>query len=108
MAETDGSSRGLYGFDARVAHPARGLRLLARRGRTTSRPTGSPIAAIRASARANRAFLARTWPPTRASTSTRVPMASNTLTEVAQSVAPESRVVYVDTIHWCCRTPARC
>jgi hypothetical protein len=59
--------------------------------------------AIRASARANRAFLARTVSYLAADAGIRqfldlgtgLPTASNTH-EVAQSVAPESRVVYVD------------
>src|SRR5271157_4035592 len=79
-------------------------------GRTTSRPTGSPgeatiaaYPAIRASARANRAFLARSVRYLAAEAGIRqfldigtgIPSANNTH-EVAQSVAPESRIVYVD------------
>ncbi len=66
-------------------------------------------------ARANRAFLART---TRYLTGeaglrqfldigTGIPTSSN-VHEVAQSVAPESRIVYVDHAPSSCCTPGRC
>ena len=65
MAETPGS-RGLYGFDARVAHPARvydywlGGKDNFEADRIAGEETIAAYPAIRASARANRAFLART------------------------------------------------
>jgi hypothetical protein len=102
-------SRGLYGFDARVAHPARvydywlGGKDNFEADRIAGEETIAAYPAIRASARANRAFLARTvsYLATGAGIrqfldlGTGLPTASNTH-EVAQSVAPESRVVYVD------------
>ena len=108
MAETPGS-RGLYGFDARVAHPARvydywlGGKDNFEADRIAGEETIAAYPAIRASARANRAFLARTVSYLTAEAGIRqfldlgtgLPTASNTH-EVAQSVAPESRVVYVD------------
>ena len=65
MAETPGP-RGLYGFDARVAHPARvydywlGGKDNFEADRIAGEETIAAYPAIRASARANRAFLART------------------------------------------------
>ena len=108
MAETPGP-RGLYGFDARVAHPARvydywlGGKDNFEADRIAGEETIAAYPAIRASARANRAFLARTVSYLAADAGIRqfldlgtgLPTASNTH-EVAQSVAPESRVVYVD------------
>ena len=107
MAETPGS-RGLYGFDARVAHPARvydywlGGKDNFEADRIAGEETIAAYPAIRASARANRAFLARTVSYLADAgirqfldLGTGLPTASNTH-EVAQSVAPESRVVYVD------------
>ena len=108
MADTAGS-RGLYGFDARVAHPARvydywlGGKDNFEADRIAGEETIAAYPAIRASARANRAFLARTVSYLAADAGIRqfldlgtgLPTASNTH-EVAQSVAPESRVVYVD------------
>jgi O-methyltransferase involved in polyketide biosynthesis len=108
VAETPGS-RGLYGFDARVAHPARvydywlGGKDNFEADRIAGEETIAAYPAIRASARANRAFLARTVSYLAADAGIRqfldlgtgLPTASNTH-EVAQSVAPESRVVYVD------------
>src|SRR4249920_638828 len=102
-------SRGLYGFDARVAHPARvydywlGGKDNFEADRIAGEETIAAYPAIRASARANRAFLARTVSYLAADAGIRqfldlgtgLPTASNTH-EVAQSVAPESRVVYVD------------
>jgi hypothetical protein len=108
VAETPGS-RGLYGFDARVAHPARvydywlGGKDNFEADRIAGEETIAAYPAIRASAQANRAFLARTVSYLAADAGIRqfldlgtgLPTASNTH-EVAQSVAPESRVVYVD------------
>ena len=108
MAETPGS-RGLYGFDARVAHPARvydywlGGKDNFEADRIAGEETIAAYPAIRASARANRAFLARTVSYLAADAGIRqfldlgtgLPTANNTH-EVAQAVAPESRIVYVD------------
>ena len=108
MTDPSGS-RGLYGFDARVAHPARvydywlGGKDNFEADRIAGEETIAAYPAIRASARANRAFLARSvrYLATEAGIrqfldiGTGLPTASNTH-EVAQSVAPESRVVYVD------------
>jgi O-methyltransferase involved in polyketide biosynthesis len=102
-------SRGLYGFDARVAHPARvydywlGGKDNFEADRIAGEETIAAYPAIRASARANRAFLARSVSYLAAEAGIRqfldlgtgLPTASNTH-EVAQSIAPESRVVYVD------------
>ena len=103
------SSRGRYGFDARMAHPARvydywlGGKDNFEADRIAGEATIAAYPAIRASARANRAFLARSVRYLAAEADIRqfldigtgLPTASNTH-EVAQSVAPESRVVYVD------------
>jgi S-adenosyl methyltransferase len=108
VADTSGS-RGLYGFDAKVAHPARvydywlGGKDNFEADRIAGEETIAAYPAIRASARANRAFLARSirFLADQAGIrqfldlGTGLPTASNTH-EVAQSVAPESRVVYVD------------
>ena len=108
MTDPSGS-RGLYGFDARVAHPARvydywlGGKDNFEANRVAGEETIAAYPAIRASARANRAFLARTVRYLTAEAGIRqfldlgtgLPTASNTH-EVAQSAAPESRVVYVD------------
>ncbi len=102
-------SRGRYGFDARVAHPARvydywlGGKDNFEADRIAGEETIAAYPAIRASARANRAFLARSVRYLAAEAGVRqfldigtgLPTASNTH-EVAQSVAPESRIVYVD------------
>jgi len=104
-----GSSRGRYGFNARVAHPARvydywlGGKDNFEADRIAGEETIAAYPAIRASARANRAFLARSVRYLTAEAGVRqfldlgtgLPTASNTH-EVAQSFAPESRVVYVD------------
>ena len=101
--------RGPYGFDARVAHPARvydywlGGKDNFEADRIAGEETIAAYPAIRASARANRAFLARTVRYLTAEGGIRqfldlgtgLPTASNTH-EVAQAVAPESRIVYVD------------
>jgi O-methyltransferase involved in polyketide biosynthesis len=106
MAMTAGGSRG---FDARVAHPARvydywlGGKDNFEADRIAGEATIAAYPAIRASARANRAFLARSVRFLAAEAGVRqfldigtgLPTASNTH-EVAQSVAPESRIVYVD------------
>ena len=98
-----------YGFDARVAHPARvydywlGGKDNFEADRIAGEETIAAYPAIRASARANRAFLARSVRYLAAEAGVRqfldigtgLPTASNTH-EVAQSMAPESRVVYVD------------
>ena len=102
-------SRGPYGFDARVAHPARvydywlGGKDNFEADRIAGEETIAAYPAIRASARANRAFLARSVRYLAAEAGVRqfldigtgLPTASNTH-EVAQAVAPESRIVYVD------------
>jgi hypothetical protein len=98
-----------YGFDARVAHPARiydywlGGKDNFAADRIAGEETIAAYPAIRASARANRAFLARSVRYLAAEAGIRqfldigtgLPTASNTH-EVAQSIAPDSRVVYVD------------
>jgi len=108
VADTSGS-RGLYGFDARLAHPARvydywlGGKDNFEADRIAGEETIAAYPAIRASARANRAFLARTVRYLTAEAGIRqfldlgtgLPTASNTH-EVAQDIAPESRIVYVD------------
>ena len=108
MADTSGS-RGLYGFDAHLAHPARvydywlGGKDNFEADRIAGEETIAAYPAIRASARANRAFLARTVRYLTAEAGIRqfldlgtgLPTASNTH-EVAQDIAPESRIVYVD------------
>jgi O-methyltransferase involved in polyketide biosynthesis len=102
-------SRGNRGFDPTVAHPARvydywlGGKDNFEADRIAGEQTIAAYPAIRASARANRAFLARSVRYLAAEHGIRqfldigtgLPTASNTH-EVAQSVAPESRVVYVD------------
>jgi len=102
-------SRGMYGFNARVAHPARvydywlGGKDNFEADRIAGEETIAAYPAIRASARANRAFLARSVRFLAAEAGLRqfldigtgLPTADNTH-EVAQSVAPESRIVYVD------------
>jgi O-methyltransferase involved in polyketide biosynthesis len=102
-------ARSIYGFDARVAHPARiydywlGGKDNFEADRIAGEETIAAYPAIRASARANRAFLARTVRYLAAEQGIRqfldlgtgLPTASNTH-EVAQSVAPASRIVYVD------------
>ena len=99
----------VHGFDARVAHPARvydywlGGKDNFAADRIAGEETIAAYPAIRASARANRAFLARSVRYLAAEAGIRqfldigtgLPTASNTH-EVAQAVAPESRVVYVD------------
>jgi len=108
-AAGSGSSRGTQGFDATVAHPARvydywlGGKDNFEADRIAGEATIAAYPAIRASARANRAFLARTVRYLAAEEGIRqfldlgtgLPTASNTH-EVAQSVAAESRIVYVD------------
>ncbi len=103
---TAGGSRG---FDARVAHPARvydywlGGKDNFEADRIAGEATIAAYPAIRASARANRAFLARGVRFLAAEAGIRqfldigtgLPTADNTH-EVAQSVAPDSRIVYVD------------
>ena len=102
-------ARNIYGFDAKVAHPARvydywlGGKDNFEADRIAGEETIAAYPAIRASARANRAFLARTVRYLAAEEGIRqfldigtgLPTANNTH-EVAQSVAPASRVVYVD------------
>jgi hypothetical protein len=103
------ASRGIRGFNARVAHPARvydywlGGKDNFEADRIAGEETIAAYPAIRTSARANRAFLARTVRYLAAEEGIRqfldigtgLPTASNTH-EVAQSVAPECRIVYVD------------
>ena len=100
---------GNRGFDARVAHPARvydywlGGKDNFEADRIAGEATIAAYPAIRASARANRAFLARSVRFLADEAGLRqfldigtgLPTASNTH-EVAQSVAPDSRIVYVD------------
>jgi hypothetical protein len=104
-----GGSRGIRAFDPTVAHPARvydywlGGKDNFEADRIAGEATIAAYPAIRASARANRAFLARSVRYLVAEEGTRqfldigtgLPTASNTH-QVAQSVAPESRIVYVD------------
>jgi len=94
-AGEEAGTRGSYGFDARVAHPARvydywlGGKDNFEADRIAGEQTIAAYPAIRASARANRGirqFL---------DIGTGLPTANNTH-EVAQSVAPASRIVYVD------------
>jgi O-methyltransferase involved in polyketide biosynthesis len=100
---------GKRGFDARVAHPARvydywlGGKDNFEADRIAGEATIAAYPQIRSSARANRAFLARTVRYLAAGQGVRqfldigtgLPTASNTH-EVAQAVAPDSRIVYVD------------
>jgi hypothetical protein len=115
MAESEPKAAGqtgarqLYGFDALVAHPARvydywlGGKDNFEADRVAGEETIAAYPAIRASARANRAFLARTVGYLAATEGIRqfldigtgLPTASNTH-EVAQSADPASRIVYVD------------
>jgi hypothetical protein len=102
-------ARGMYGFDARVAHPARvydywlGGKDNFEADRIAGEETIAAYPAIRASARANRAFLARSARYLASEAGIRqfldigtgLPTANNTH-EVAQAVAPQSRIVYVD------------
>jgi hypothetical protein len=96
-------------FDPRIAHPARvydywlGGKDNFAADREAGEATIAAYPAIRSSARANRAFLARAVGYLAADEGARqfldigtgLPTASNTH-QVAQSVAPESRIVYVD------------
>jgi len=96
-------------FDPNVAHPARiydywlGGKDNFEADRVAGEETISAYPGIRASARANRAFLVRAVRHLAAEQGIRqfldigtgLPTADNTH-EVAQSVAPESRIVYVD------------
>jgi S-adenosyl methyltransferase len=107
-AGSRGSRRG-RGFDASVAHPARvydywlGGKDNFKADRIAGEATIAAYPAIRASARANRAFLARSVRYLAAEQGIRqfldigtgLPTANNTH-EVAQSAAPDSRIVYVD------------
>ena len=100
---------GNRGFDAKVAHSARvydywlGGKDNFEADRIAGEATIAAYPQIRSSARANRAFLARTVHFLAADQGLRqfldigtgLPTANNTH-EVAQSVAPESRIVYVD------------
>jgi trans-aconitate methyltransferase len=100
---------GTYRFNAAVAHPARvydywlGGKDNFEADRIAGEATIAAYPAIRASARANRAFLARSVRYLAAEAGIRqfldigtgLPTANNTH-DVAQRVAPESRVVYVD------------
>jgi len=109
MTQSRPAGPGGFGFDARVAHPARvydywlGGKDNFAADRIAGEETIAAYPAIRASARANRAFLARSVRYLAAEAGIRqfldigtgLPTASNTH-EVAQSVAPESRIVYVD------------
>jgi O-methyltransferase involved in polyketide biosynthesis len=104
-----GAARAPARFDASVAHPARvydywlGGKDNFEADRIAGEATIAAYPAIRASARANRAFLARTVRYLAADRGIRqfldigtgLPTASNTH-QVAQDVAPDSRIVYVD------------
>jgi len=104
-----GRSRGTRGFDATVAQPARvydywlGGKDNFAADRIAGQETIAAYPAIRSSARANRAFLARAVSYLAGRASVRqfldigagLPAAPNTH-EVAQSIAPQSRVIYVD------------
>jgi hypothetical protein len=104
-----GRPRGARGFDARVAHPARvydywlGGKDNFEADRIAGEATIAAYPAIRASAQANRAFLARAVRYLAEDEGIRqfldigtgLPTVSNTH-QVAQSVAPASRIVYVD------------
>jgi S-adenosyl methyltransferase len=108
-AAGESGARGIYGFDAKVAHPARvydywlGGKDNFEADRIAGEETIAAYPAIRASARANRAFLARSARYLAAEAGIRqfldigtgLPTANNTH-EVAQSIAPQSRIVYVD------------
>jgi hypothetical protein len=97
------------GFDTRVAHPARiydywlGGKEHFEADRIAGEQTIAAWPSIRASARANRAFLARAVRYLAGQAGIRqfldlgtgLPTVNNTH-EVAQSVAPQSRIVYVD------------
>jgi S-adenosyl methyltransferase len=109
IAAGEPGTHGIYGFDARVAHPARvydywlGGKDNFEADRMAGEATIAAYPAIRASARANRAFLARSARYLAAEAGIRqfldigtgLPTANNTH-EVAQSIAPQSRIVYVD------------
>jgi S-adenosyl methyltransferase len=100
---------GNRGFDARVAHPARvydywlGGKDNFEADRVAGEATIAAYPAIRASARANRAFLARSVRFLAGEVGIRqfldigtgLPAANNTH-EVAQRAAPDARIVYVD------------
>jgi hypothetical protein len=102
-------SRGTPGFDAAVANPARvydywlGGKDNFAADRIAGEQTVAAYPAIRSSARSNRAFLTRTVSHLAGERGIRqfldigagLPAAPNTH-EVAQSIAPESRIVYVD------------
>jgi S-adenosyl methyltransferase len=104
-----GAARGPGRFDASVAHPARvydywlGGKDNFEADRIAGEATIAAYPAIRASARANRAFLARSVRYLAADQGIRqfldigtgLPTANNTH-EVAQGVAADSRIVYVD------------
>ena len=108
-AAGESGARRIYGFDARVAHPARvydywlGGKDHFPADRVAGEQTIAAYPEIRASARANRSFLARSVRYLAAEEGIRqfldigtgLPTANNTH-EVAQAVAPDSRIVYVD------------
>jgi O-methyltransferase involved in polyketide biosynthesis len=105
----ESGARGIYGIDAKAAHPARvydywlGGKDNFEADRVAGEETIAAYPSIRASARANRAFLARSARYLAAEAGIRqfldigtgLPTANNTH-EVAQSIAPQSRIVYVD------------
>jgi hypothetical protein len=98
-----------YGFNARVAHPARvydywlGGKNNFQADRIAGEATIAAYPAIRASARANRAFLGRAVRYLAGQEGIRqfldigtgLPAADNTH-EVAQAIAPDARIVYAD------------
>ena len=102
-------ARGIYGIDAKAAHQARvydywlGGKDNFEADRIAGEEAIGAYPGIRASARANRAFLARSTRYLAAEAGIRqfldigtgLPTADNTH-EVAQSIAPRSRIVYVD------------
>jgi hypothetical protein len=105
----ESGARGIYGIDAKAAHPARvydywlGGKDNFEADRVAGEEAIAAYPGIRASARANRAFLARSARYLAAEAGIRqfldigtgLPTANNTH-EVAQSIAPQSRIVYVD------------
>src|SRR6266702_242433 len=116
--EHDGGS---FGFDVTVAHPARVYNYLLggkdnfEADREAARQMIAGGAKVLAGVRANRAFLGRAVRFLAGEAGIRqfldigtgLPTADNTH-EVAQAMAPESRIVYVDNDPICSATPRRC
>jgi hypothetical protein len=120
VADTSGS-RGLYGFDAKVAHPARvydywlGGKDNFEADRIAGEETIAAYPAIRASARANRAFLDRSTRFLAGQAGIRqfidlgtgLPTASNTPRWPSPSRRRAASSTSTTT-RWCCPTPGRC